>query len=676
VRTVGEAVASLEQSLLLGRVPELEVFRTWLLKDAELPELLNVSGPPGVGKTTLLSAFGHEAARLGMCIASADGHSFGATPQGLVTALSGGLSCNVEDLVSRLNSDRSIVLLDTFEELEHLTGFLQQELLPRLETGVKVVIAGRRPLVMAWRRADAWPKIVRLLPLECFSESDSRLYLERRGLERPDVINQVLGATGGNPLALSLAADIVVQFGVRDFAADPQWRLACHSLVRRLLSEVGDDPPLATALEACSVVRVFDEATLAAITGQEDVSRAFDRLCRLSIVKPASNGLMLHDQVRATIAKDLAWRRPHHHQLLRTRALGHLRERLRTSPPADRAWLIGECFFLWGNALIQEMFFGSGPLDGLTVEPPSETDTAMLPDLYERVQAGATLDEDVRLLGDALDYSGTRLRVAKGRDGAPCGFSAVVPVCRESLRFFERHPVHADMLNAFAARDRHEELPPTADRATTHYLLHVVATGDATNAARSALLSDIAAIFGLGAIYICTTREPVFNQMLEACGFQTLAVQGSATGWMLDLRRLGFDSWIEGLVEGRPPQSRPDRARLELELVSALIHWHDRRWLEGNCPSFSAHVSLLERADCTRQTIQEALSSVRAESSQATDNALRALELAYMERGACHKQAMYSLSVSRATFYRLCKRGIKALAEHMLMSPVWSSAGR
>jgi hypothetical protein len=650
---------------LLAREQELQVFRTWLLRDPDVPELLNVSGPPGVGKTTLLSAFEQEAAKLGMHVASADGHSFGATPQGLIGALSRGRSADVEGLVASLNHSRSLVLLDTFEEIEHLTGFLQQELLPRLDTAVKVVIAGRRPLVLSWRRADAWPKIVRLLPLESFSASESRCYLLRRGLERAEVIDQVVTATGGNPLALSLAADIVVQFGVRDFAADPQWRLASRSLVRRLLSEAGGDLVLGSILEACSVVHVFDEATLTAITGLDDVSRPFDRLCRLSIVKPTAQGLMLHDHVREVIAKDFAWRRPHHHQLLRTRALNHFRERLRTSHPDDRAWLIGECFFLWGNALIQEMFFGSGPMGGVSVEPAAELDTAMLPALYARAQSGGALKEDVQLLSLALAYPATRLRVASGRDGSLTGFSAVVPICRESLSFLESHPVHAGMLDAFFAQSRHEPLPATAEGATTHYLLHVVATSDATSATRGALLRDIAGLFGLGAKYLCTTREPLFKEILEACGFEKLAIQGPATGWMLDLRRVGYDNWIEGLINGRQTQPRPDLSQVEHEIMSVLTHWHDRQWLEDNGASFSVQVSSTERADVIRQTIQGAISAVRAESSLATDNALRALELAYMEKRACHKDAMYSLSVSRATFYRLCKRGVRAMAEHM-----------
>jgi hypothetical protein len=134
---------------------------------------------------------------------------------------------------------------------------------------------------------------------------------------------------------------------------------------------------------------------------------------------------------------------------------------------------------------------------------------------------------------------------------------------------------------------------------------------------------------------------------------------------MLDLRRVGYDNWIEGLINGRQTQPRPDLSQVEHEIMSVLTHWHDRQWLEDNGASFSVQVSSTERADVIRQTIQGAISAVRAESSLATDNALRALELAYMEKRACHKDAMYSLSVSRATFYRLCKRGVRAMAEHM-----------
>jgi hypothetical protein len=448
--------------------------------------------------------------------------------------------------------------------------------------------------------------------------------------------------------------------------------------VSRLLSEAADDPLLVSALEACSVVRVFDEATLSAITREEDVDRPFDRLCRLSIIKPAAHGLMLHDHVRAIIAKDLAWRRPLHHQTLRKRALDHFRERLRTSSPADRTWLIAECFFLWGNTLIQELFFGSDGIEGKTVEPASDADLAELHDLYINEQGGVAPDEDMRLLNDALSYPGTRLRIARDKDGPPLGFSAVVPVCVQSIEFLERHSLHASLLERFYVNGRREALPRIAEAATAHYLLHVVAPGDENGAVRSALLRDIAGIFGLGGTYLCTTGDALFNQLMDVCGFEALmsslddGYQQHVTGWVLDLTRLGFEGWIEGIIEGRPTRTRPDPIRLESELLGAFVHWNNSDWLATNCPILSGDAPVGERAIIVRNAIEEALSRLRAEGSTVVEQACRALELGYMKKRASHKAAMVDMAVSRATFYRLCKRGIHSLADEVLTS--WRSA--
>ncbi|OLC04913.1 MAG: hypothetical protein AUI15_00510 [Actinobacteria bacterium 13_2_20CM_2_66_6] len=676
VTTVGEAVTSLEQSLLIAREAELEIFRNWLLDSGSL-EVLNLSGPPGVGKTTLLQAFAREAEKLGRRIAAVDGHSFGATPLSLVTALSADHSSDIQELITELNREHSVVLLDTFEELEHLTGFLQQQLLPYLNTSVRIVIAGRRPLVLSWHRADGWPKIVRLLPVEGFSVTESHSYLARRGLG-DKLIDQVVTATGGNPLALSLAADIVLQFGVRDFAASSHWRLAARSLVSRLLSEAAPDPALVSALEACSVVRVFDEATLSAITHEPDVDAAFDRLCHLSVIKPCPHGLMLHDYVRAIIAQDLLWRRPLHHQTLRRRALDHFRERLRTSSAEDRTWLIAEWFFLWSNALIQETFFGSDGVDNVNVDPGVDVDAAQLRDLYLAEMVGIASDEDVRLLGDVLTYPGTRLRVAREKDGRPMGFSTVVPVCTESIGILERHPVHGKLLERFYVNARRETLPKTADAATAQYLLHVVAASDPGGAVRRPLLRDLAGIFGLGGTYLCTTRDALFDQLMEVCGFEALtsSEEGGddrpATGWVLDLTRRGFEGWIESIIEGRPTRAVPNPVRLESELQGALVHWNDPDWLATNCSILASAAPIGERPNIVRRAIEEALSRVRTEGSMGTEQACRALELAYMKKRANHKEAMCSLAVSRATFYRLCKRGIHTLAGELLTS--WRSA--
>jgi hypothetical protein len=565
-------------------------------------------------------------------------------------------------------------LIDTFEQLEHLTTFLFQELLPRLETGVRVVIAGRRPLVLAWSRAEPWPKIVRLLPLAGFTAAESRAYLAQRGIDRRELKDQVVSATAGNPLALSLAADIIAQFGVRDFAADPHWHLAARSLAKRLLSETADDPEVLAAVEAASVVRVFDEATLSAVTGQEDVSRAFDRLCRLSIIKPEPHGLMLDDHVREIIVKDLRWRRPDRYQLLRKRALEYFKLRLRTSSQKERGWLIGECFFLWENPIIREVFFGPDTLGSIAVEPATSVDPETVIDLYSQGPHDASqFNADAALFSEVIGFAHTRIRVARNDDGNPVGFSMVLPLCKESIAFLERHPVHADLVNAYFVPAKRQVLVAGAEDATDFYILPIVAATEERGAALCALFRELAGIFGLNGVYLCMSREPWMDRLLTDCAFDMLTEShqsGRAVkGWALDLKGVGFGGWIQAVIDGRHVEARPSNGDLQTEILSALIHWDDAAWLAVNCHLLSDGVALTERAEMIRQTIQEAFSHARAEGPGSMDKALRALELAYLKRSASHKQAMRSLSVSRATFYRLCKRGVGTLAEHVASTP-------
>jgi DNA polymerase III delta prime subunit len=668
--TVGEAVATVEQRLIVARDREFELFHDWLFNDQPAAELLNVSGPPGVGKTTLVQAFAREAHALGWTVAVADGHRIGASERDLIQTLNDGRRGDTEGLVSRLNGTRSLVVIDTFEELEALTTYLQQELLPRLDMKTKVVIAGRRPLVLAWSRADGWPKIVRLLALEGFSLRDSRSYLAQRGIARRELVNPVVAATAGNPLALSVAADLISQFGVRDFAAEARWHIAGRSLLRRLLSETAGDTGLGVAVEACSVVRIFDEATLHALTLQEDVSTVFDRLCRLSVIKADSNGLMLHDNVRAIVSNDLRWRRPSHHQLLRQRALKHFKERLRSSSQSQRGWLISECFHLWENPIIKELFFGSEGASSLTIEPALDINQDAVLELHAQdVQDASQFGADAQLLSEALKYPHTRVRVAKNVDGASIGLSMVMPICHESIAILQRHPLHADFVNAYFALTRRKPLPSSPHYANTHYLFPVVAASEPKSAVRCALLRELAAVFGTSGRYLCASREPVMDRLLTECGFEMLTESqknGSLVrGWVLDLSRIGFEGWIETVIDGRQVQMPPSNGDLEVEILSALTHWDDAVWLAGNCRLIASGAGREQRAAATREAIKAAFSSARAEGPGAIDKALRALELAYMKRSASHKQAMRSLSVSRATFCRLCHRGVGILAEHI-----------
>src|SRR5215470_548505 len=179
--------------MLVGRERELAAFRAW--EAAGEHEVLNVSGPGGVGKTALLGAFASGSSRR---VIHVDGRVIEPTREALLAAVG--------------DAEGALLVIDAFEGLGDLTRFVREELLPGLRD-TRVVIAGRSPLAAAWRGGERWPVRIRALPLSRLGDADARGYLQFRGVSG-ELADQILAACGGWPLALSLATDLVEQFGV------------------------------------------------------------------------------------------------------------------------------------------------------------------------------------------------------------------------------------------------------------------------------------------------------------------------------------------------------------------------------------------------------------------------------------------------------------------------------
>ena len=114
---------------------------------------------------------------------SVDGRTVRPTPAGLLRALG---SEGLQPLIKRLNRTHPVLMLDAYEDLTELTRYVLDEFLPRLDSSVRVVIAGRSPLRQVWQRDAAWQRIVRPLPLEALPTDQARTYLGQRGLgDRP-----------------------------------------------------------------------------------------------------------------------------------------------------------------------------------------------------------------------------------------------------------------------------------------------------------------------------------------------------------------------------------------------------------------------------------------------------------------------------------------------------------
>jgi hypothetical protein len=671
--TIRDAMDRLDERLFVGREREVTLFRHWLGKGTDEPALLDVSGPGGTGKSTLLRAFRRVAEAEGWRVVLADGSAFKPTPAQLSVAITGARGSDGADY---LNEAPTVLILDTFEELGALTHHLQDQLLPRLRRTVKVVISGRQPLGTAW---SAWGPVVQSIVLSGFPPDASRAYLRVRGVGA-DLEDEVTGAAGGSPLALSLAADMVTQLGVREFRAAPEWRLALRSLVEDLLRDVRNQD-LRQLLEAAAVVRQFDEELLAAVVDKDDISAPFAALCGLSSIRPTEHGLMLHDDIRRILIEDLRWRRPQLLVELRQRAWRHYRRRMRESP--DAAWMIADELHLSGNDLIQAMVSqGSDPRLAWVERagPADHADIMRILDAFTS-QASSLPDApspeevDPQFVGSLLAHPAARVTMVRERDARLTGYAFVLPISRQTLDLLPSGGALRRLVEATCSATEIADLPDDFEDATLFIFSTIVHSADHTPEASAALVRDVLPALLAGGKYLACTASERYAAVLDAFGFARVAsgLGPSAfdpdrrlEAFALDLRLVGAETWIDSIVTGRRLPRELAVEDVAREVQAVLLHWADDAELEVSpLVAMAARrdpESELSAADAVRALIREALERARAGANEDRELAFRALELAYLEHTVSHERVAERLSVSRSTFYRLLKRAIAGVA--------------
>ena len=142
----------------------------------------------------------------------------------------------------------------------------------------------------------------------------------------------MLAFAGGQPLALTLAADLATQ---REFAPE-DWR-PNQEIVKTLLhSLVGRVPTLAhrQALEVCAHVEVTTEELLRSALG-DCAADLFDWLRGLPFIECGRYGVYPHDVVRDVLTQDLRWRDPEGYGLLHRSIHDHLLGEVRAAAGSD-----------------------------------------------------------------------------------------------------------------------------------------------------------------------------------------------------------------------------------------------------------------------------------------------------------------------------------------------------
>ncbi|MFT4167408.1 MAG: ATP-binding protein [Microlunatus sp.] len=408
----------------VGRAAELEILAGHLVAQGteKAPAVLWVYGPGGIGKSSLLAAYAHQAGVAGRSVAGiAEGSSPASTRRALIDALGA-------TATGPTRADQPVVLLDAVERWAVGDDWLRDELLPALPEQSLVVVAHRRPPGPRWLADPGWRQLLRMLPLGNLDHDAVRILLAAEGLPAR-LLPAVMRLSFGHPLAAALCLE-----GMRRSDADqvPDSFGEAPALVDALLSALVDRPldgARRIALQVCAHAAVTTESVLRAAMPDvppAEVSRLWDGLRELSVVEEMPTGLRLLPLARSVVDTDLRRRDPEGYALLHQRLRTHSIEQLRRSAghPAAVRQAAGDLLFL-ARPLLGDSARGDEPGPGpARVIPVRAGDIPDLIDFLRRIGGRSA----ARAGGWWLERQPESFRVVRDDSGGLVGVGARLPL--------------------------------------------------------------------------------------------------------------------------------------------------------------------------------------------------------------------------------------------------------
>tara|TARA_R110002073_G_scaffold146502_1_gene299031 strand:+ start:7886 stop:9907 length:2022 start_codon:yes stop_codon:yes gene_type:complete len=280
--SLARALSTARARRFTGRADQTEKFDQFMA--AEDMRLLFVSGPGGMGKTTLLRWWCDRAMSQQRPVVYLDLREVFADRASVLNA--------VRDAGNSLGDD-GLLFLDTFELHAKIEACFRNEALPALGGTTKVVIGGRLSPSSEWLRDIGWRPLMVVSELGPLSPEDSEQYLNSFGIAKEHSAEICLLARG-YPLGLAVLAELPRE-DLEDAAADSEALLAAT-----VMSMLDYSPSQGhrDALFAASMPASFDAEVLAEILDTPDAGPLYSWLQRLSCVQFTQGGISLHDIFR------------------------------------------------------------------------------------------------------------------------------------------------------------------------------------------------------------------------------------------------------------------------------------------------------------------------------------------------------------------------------------------
>ncbi len=442
--TLGDRLREARHVQFVGRATECAVFADALHAEALPFHVLHIHGPGGRGKTTLLEEYRRFCTQAAISVTYVDARYVDPTPEAFLRVVSdAGQAGN--------GATRRALLVDTYESIDGLDGWLRRSFLPAMDENLFVVLAGRNRPDTAWLADPGWREEVKILPLRNLTPEETIDFLNARDVPE-EQHSSVIAFTHGHPLALALAAEHVRQDPASPFTLDGAPDVV-QTLLQRFLT-VAPSKAHRSALEGASLVQALTEPLLASLLETDDAYEAFNWLRGLTFMEEGPNGLFPHDVAREVLAAELEWRDPARFNEIHSRARRFCMDRIRDAVTDDeRSNAIGDYVFLYRTNPVVRPILGTlrAEWDRVGRRMVGTLEADDIPVLSAMV-AKHEGNESARLAEFWLGHQPKSVQVFRDEDGHSAGFMLTLeldetteeersadPALEAAWRYLENH---------------------------------------------------------------------------------------------------------------------------------------------------------------------------------------------------------------------------------------------
>ena len=665
----------------VGRRRELEVFADWLADDAAPFRIFSVTGIGGIGKTTLMAEMARLAGQDRHLTVWIDGRTCPHTPAAFLESLGATLTLEPElagikpefplkPLIQATPGRRAILLIDNFESLTLLEGWLMDVFMPKLPlSGFAVALASRPSLSPVWITHPVWGRRVAELPLPHFSDEETLAYIRAAGDFPDETVGRLSRLTDGHPFALALATDSAIKGKGEGREAEALVSQAVSASVLRELASSELQP----MVDILTVLSQANQEALTELLGYPVTIGQYRELGGMSFIKREIQGLSLHDIARMYLLQDLRQREPERLKELRASAARFLHRKIKASGKDEARRVAAQMLLLSKDMFVQQAAYADFAKDALfrPMQPFLESDMPALRELIRQWSVYSIDPWHYEIYEKFLEELALRfpdcIAVLRDRNGDAVGMFITVLLRYETGKLLKRY-FPAEL----AACCSDEEWMKTPDEADTYFAVLCTATDKLPGYTREELVGlqilDRLSLLGDGSRAILIATNDGLKQLLKGLGFRMkeTPTRECDTSWAeahvleLDLRSGNFGDWVLSFFEGeRSPRAlmpSPPVTEQALRKMLSLLH------SPGLLEDYLVYVPGVRGGKELQRKLTRLLEDASAGLSERDRTVLSA---AYGGRTNGMEEAAALCLMSRATFYRHLRAAI-ANAAHIL----------